>query len=58
MMRSRYFEEWNKVQEATRKEVKRQQEENTKLKIQNNTLVRKIETAKQQKQRAIHSLKL
>lgn len=33
MMRSRYFEEWNKVQEATRKEVKRQQEENTKLKI-------------------------
>jgi hypothetical protein len=33
-MRTKYFEEMNKIQENTRREMKKIQEENTKLKIE------------------------
>ena len=32
-MRTKYFDEWNKMQEQTRKEMRKFQEENTKMKI-------------------------
>ena len=57
-MRSKYFEEWNKMQEQTRKEMRKFQEENTKMKIKVNDLNRKIESTRMEKEREIHSAQL